>query len=427
MTAETGRTGASGTGGRLRDVPDDFHVEEIPAYEPSGAGTHLHLRIEKRGIPTMEAAARVAKALGVRPRDVGWAGLKDARAVTVQTLSVEHVSAARAAEALADVPGVRLLDARLHGNKLRLGHLRGNRFTIRIRDVLPGAAARARSILDDLVLHGSPHWFGEQRFGSRADNDAVGRHVVRGEWDLACDRLVGPGDVEDGDARVAEARRLYAAGKLAESLDAFPPRHDAERRAVRALLRGGTKREAVLSLDRRLLRLLVSAYQSALFNRLLAERRDALGTLETGDLAFLHDRGAVFLVEDAAKEQPRADALEISPSGPLFGTKSHLASGEPGRRERALLDSEGLAPASFRVEGVGDLEGERRPYRVPVTDVRVEDAPAGEGDAGPSLLVAFALPRGAFATSVLAEVMRTAPRGSPASPPTTAAPPARRT
>lgn len=395
-----------GTGGRLRVRDEDFVVEEIPAYRAAGVGDHTYLLVEKRGIPTMEAVHRIAGALGVRPRDVGYAGLKDAHAVALQTFSVEHFAPDRATEALAGVAGVRVLEAKLHRNKLKLGHLRGNRFHVRVRDVGPDAEPRARAILDVLVAKGSPNWFGEQRFGVREDNDAVGRRLVRGEFDAACDAMLGPGEVADGDARVAEARARYAAGDFGGAASALPPSHRAERAILEALVHGRPKGDAVRAAPRPLLRLLVSAYQSALFNRLLAERLGTIDRLEEGDLAFLHEKGAVFRVDDAAREQPRADALEISPSGPMFGTRTLLASGRPGERERALLAAEGVDPAQFDVPGCGALEGERRPFRIPVGDAEVSPVPAGEGDSGPSLLVAFSLPRGAYATAVLREVMK---------------------
>lgn len=401
-----------GTLGRIRDEDEDFVVEEIPAYEPAGAGDHLFLRVEKRGITTHEAADRVARALGRAPRDIGFAGLKDAHAVAIQTFSVEHVTAAAAEAALASVPGIALRSARLHRNKLKLGHLRGNRFTIRVRGVVDGSAARARAILAVLAERGAPNWFGEQRFGTRADNDAIGRLLVRGELDAACDAILGPSIVPDpsggeGDERAAEARRLYAAGDIAGAAAAMPRGLRAESRMLEDLSRGRSKTQAVLGMPRPLLRLLVSAYQSALFNRLAIARLPDLGRLETGDLAFLHDRGAVFKVTDAAAEQPRADRLEISPSAPLLGTDTLLADGVPGERERALIAEEGLTPAAFRVRGAGEMEGERRPVRIGITDPVAEELPAVPGATENVLVVSFSLPRGSYATTVLREVMKT--------------------
>jgi len=340
-----------GTGGRIKEDDEDFVVEELPLYPALGVGDHAYLRVEKRGITTYEAIARVARALGVSPKSVGFAGLKDAHAVAVQTLSVEHVTIAACEAALASIDRVRLLDAKLHRNKIKMGHLRGNRFVLRIRGCVEGAAARARAILDELARVGCPNVYGAQRFGNRADNDAVGRLLVRGEFRAAC-------ELADADLRKK---------------------------------------------PRSLVRLYVSAYQSALFNKIVAARMPHLARLESGDLAYLHDRGAVFSVADAAAEQPRADRFEISPSAPLFGTKVLIAGGEPGDRERALLAEEGLERSMFHVEGIGEFTGERRPMRIPVEGAEVRDVP---GDAS-AIEVRFNLPRGSYATVVLAEVMKT--------------------
>jgi tRNA pseudouridine13 synthase len=339
-----------GTGGRIRSQDEDFIVQELPLYPALGVGDHAYLTIEKRGITTHEAVRRVARALGVPPKAVGFAGMKDAHAVAVQTLSVEHVPLARCREALADVDRVRLLDAALHRNKIKLGHLAGNRFILRVRGCAEGAAPRARAVLDELVRRGCPNFYGEQRFGNRADNDAVGRLLVRGDFRGACE-LAG----------------------------------DDLRRKPRDLVR-----------------LFVSAYQSSLFNRLLAARMPDLHRLETGDLAYLHDRGAVFRVEDPAAEQPRADRGEISPSAPLFGLKTLLADGRPGEAERALMAEEQLTREMFDVPGAGTFTGERRPMRIPVAAAEVRDVP---GDAS-AVELRFDLPRGSYATVVLDEVMK---------------------
>jgi tRNA pseudouridine13 synthase len=147
-------------------------------------------------------------------------------------------------------------------------------------------------------------------------------------------------------------------------------------------------------------RLFVSAYQGYLFNRLLAGRISTIDRLEEGDVAYIHASGAAFLVEDPAAEQPRADRLEISPSGPLFGSKALLAEGNPGQRERALLAEAGLSLSEFQVPGV-KVRGARRPFRIPLTEVEVawEDG----------LVLSFHLPPGGYATEVLREVMKPEP------------------
>jgi tRNA pseudouridine13 synthase len=119
--------------------------------------------------------------------------------------------------------------------------------------------------------------------------------------------------------------------------------------------------------------------------------------LEDGDVAYLHGRGAAFIVKDAAVEQPRADRFEISPSGPLFGPKTLMAEGEPGQRERAVLAAKGLTIEDFKLPGL-KLEGARRPFRISLKQAKLE------WDDG--LLISFELQPGSYATTVMAEIMK---------------------
>lgn len=358
-------------GGVFRASADDFRVVELPAYEPVGDGDHLYLRIRKTGLSTDEAARRIARALGRRPRDVGYAGRKDRHAVTEQTLSIEHVEPAAAESALAGLEGIELLAAARHRNKLRLGHLRGNRFELVLREVGPDAPERAEAVLRRLAERGVPNAFGAQRFGRELDNHLVGRELVRGDLAAAAERLAA------GQGRAAER--------------------------IRGDLERGVKPGRVLRhLPRSLPRLLVSAYQSALFNRMLARRLQELDALRLGDLAYLHDRGAVFEVLEPEVEAPRAAAFEVSPTGPMYGSTMSWPTHEVGELERELLAAEGLTPEDFRRTPGGSFRGERRPLRIPLTEPHVETA-------GDALRVAFALPRGSYATAVLAELGASAP------------------
>jgi tRNA pseudouridine13 synthase len=386
-----------GTGGTLKDRPEDFVVDEIPLYPALGVGDHAYARIEKTGISTREAIRRLARHLSISESAVGCAGLKDARAVTRQTLSFEHVPPARL-EGLV-LPGLRVLSVKRHRNKLRLGHLAGNRFEVRVRGADPDAAARTGAILRVLLARGLPNAFGPQRFGTRGDTHLVGRALVRREFDGALALLCGRPSPLERDPRVVEARRRFDEGDLAGAKQGFPPAFASERRVLDRLLQGGTPQEAMKSLARPVRRFYVSAWQSALFNRVLAERLPGFDRLEPGDLAWIHGKGAVFPVEDAAREQARCDAFEVSPSGPVYGTKMVSPGGAPGALETRVLSGEGLTPADFDVRGVDRFEGERRPLRVPVGEpaFRVE---------GGDLLLAFSLPRGSYATCLLAEVMK---------------------
>ncbi len=387
-----------GTGGTLRMEPADFFVEEIPLYEACGEGAHLYLSIEKSGITTFELLRQLARALNCPERDIGYAGLKDARAVTRQTVSVPL----RRPQDVAglELRGARILAARCHHNKLRLGHLAGNRFRIRIQRPVAEALSRAEAILAVLQQSGVPNRFGDQRYGVLGNSHRIGRALLSGDFAGAAREIVGdPAEILHPDWRAAAL--AYRAGDLQTALARLPRHCHPEQRLLEALHAGRSPHQAVLVLPRKLLRLYLSAYQSSLFDRLVDLRLAALRELWPGDLAWKHVNGASFEVLDAAVEQPRADAFEISPTAPLFGCKVRLAGGQAGQLERRLLDEEGLTLEAFRLSGGLTMDGERRPLRVPLAEVTT----AADGD---DLLLAFRLPRGSFATAVLHEVMKTA-------------------
>lgn len=385
-----------GTGGSVRHEPADFLVEEIPLYEACGEGEHLYLTVEKCGITTFDLLHQLARALHCPERDIGYAGLKDARAVTRQTVSVPKCPPEELAGL--ELKGARILAARYHRNKLRLGHLAGNRFRIRIRQPDPDARTRAETILGVLQDLGVPNRFGNQRYGALGNSHRIGRAILAGDFDLAAREIIGePAEIRHPGWQAAAL--AFRAGKLAEA-QALLPRHcHPERHLVEELRSGRPPREAVMNLPRKLLRLYLSACQSSLFDRLVDMRLNSLERLWPGDLACKHVNGACFEVTDPAAEQPRADAFEISPTAPLFGCKVRLAGGQAGLLERSLLDKERLTLDAFRLPGGLTMEGERRPLRVPLHDVELHHE-------GADLLLGFRLPKGSFATAVLHEVMK---------------------
>jgi tRNA pseudouridine13 synthase len=303
----------AGIGGALRTMVEDFEVEELAAYPPSGSGEHVFAWIEKRDLTTAFAVTQLARALGVKDRDVGYAGLKDRRAVTRQWLSLPPPL--RPEQVLAvEIPGLRVLRAVAHPHKLRTGHLRGNRFILVVRGAAPHAAAAAQAILDELTAApGTPNWFGEQRFGRAGDNAAAGLALVR------------------------KARRF-------------------ER-------------------DPRKNRLLLSALQSQLFNRWLELRlRDGYyRRVLDGDL-LRKLGGGVFATSAPALDQARLQDGEVVPTGPMFGVE--MAAPAPGS-SAATREAEVLAEAGLTVAELAPLRklapGARRDAAIAITEVAVRE------------------------------------------------------
>lgn len=264
--------------------PEDFFVEEQPAYELSGEGEHAFLELEKRGLSTHEAVVRLARALGIPTGAVGVAGLKDTRGVTRQWVSVQGVDDTRIAAL--DVSGIVVRQATRHRNKLRIGHLRGNRFVIRLRECGADALAGVRAILGELARRGVPNYFGEQRFGARGDTWRVGKALLLGEVDEAVAWIAGrPGPLDTG--RILRARELFDAGDFLGASEAWPGGFRPCIRICRAMHKsGGKAKRALFALDRNFLRFYTSAYQSWLFNAVTAERLASLDTVLEGDRSF---------------------------------------------------------------------------------------------------------------------------------------------
>jgi tRNA pseudouridine13 synthase len=386
-----------GTGGTIKGSPEDFLVEEIAAYEPSGQGEHCYALIEKRGIATLEALRRLSKALGVQERDIGYAGMKDAIGVTRQTVSIPRVAPEKVLSL--QIPGITILSAVLHGNKLRLGHLKGNRFRIAVRGTAADAVTHAEAAIAILQRRGVPNRFGSQRYGVQGNSHQIGAAMLRRDFQGAVDTLIGdPAAVSDERWRLAI--EAYRRGELAESLALFPGHIRVERELIgRLVQRPDAFDKAFNSVQPRMKRLYLSAFQSSLFDQVLEQRLDRLEEISEGDIAFKHENGACFLVKDAAAESARAAAFEISATGPMFGCTMMEPEGAQGEHEREMLAAQGLTPESFNLAGGLRMEGERRALRVQLGGASVQGA---EGD----LVVEFSLPRGSYATCVMSEIMK---------------------
>ena len=388
-----------GLHGHIRAELEDFVVEEMPLYEPSGEGEHVHFLLEKHGISTFESLLWISKAVQVSEHRIGYAGLKDAKAVTRQWMSVHRVAPSR----LLSIrhPRIRVLAAVRHPTRLRIGHLRGNRFTIRIRGARVEHLAAAREALGRLVTTGVPNAYGVQRFGVKQDGHILGRAIVHGDFQEFLRHLCGLPDPREGDPRVRGAREAFDAGDVREAFARFPMKHRIQKKALSVLLRGGEPRTAYEALGKRPRRIYVSAYQSWLFNRVL-DRRLADGTVDRlleGDLAWQHATGALYAVTDAGEVAARATRFDASPTGPLPGYEGRHPTGAPRAIEDEVLSAERLDDDLFRAAHVR-TRGARRPLRVPLAEGSLE------AEGGEDVVVRFVLPPGAFATVVLAELMK---------------------
>lgn len=163
----------------IRVAPEDFRVDELDAFEPTGSGEHLLLAIEKCGMNTAFAAQRIARWAGVADAAIGYAGLKDRHAVTRQRFSV-HLPRKQAPDvAMLESEDLRVLAVDWHARKLPRGALAGNRFDLVLRDVA-GDRAAIDARLRAISASGVPNYFGEQRFGREAGNVAAALAMFAG-------------------------------------------------------------------------------------------------------------------------------------------------------------------------------------------------------------------------------------------------------
>jgi tRNA pseudouridine13 synthase len=401
-----------GLGGVIKQRPEDFLVDEMPAYQPSGQGEHIYLCVQKKSLSTFDAVDVLARHFRVPREAVGFAGLKDKHALTRQVFSIHTPGRGPDDFPMLQHEQMGVLWVDRHNNKLRRGHLKGNRFSIRIRGVNPAAVVQASKVLKILHAKGVPNRVGEQRFGLLGNNHLIGRAILMGNHQEACDILLGPS--ASHPTVNAEARAFYAEGKFIEARDALPNGARAEQRALYRLSQGALPKNAILGLDERLLSFYFSATQSAIYNATLDQRLESgtFGTLEAGDIAMKLENRATFEVDEATASDPstqqRIDSFEISPTGPFWGTDMRRAKGSADEKELAVLSSFGLTPESFATAPkrlLDMLEGERRPMRVPLIDPEIE---GGVDEHGGYVRCAFELPRGCFATVVMREIMKPA-------------------
>jgi tRNA pseudouridine13 synthase len=391
--------------GVIKQKPEDFIVEEIPLYQPSGDGTHIYALIEKTQLTTHDAIARLAAAVGVRRVDVGYAGRKDAQAITRQWISIEHINPDKLAAI--NTPQLKVLKVGRHGNKLKVGHLSGNKFTLRMRNLsMPAKRAEqlAFKILEVLIARGVPNYFGPQRFGGRGNSGQLGWMLIENNTQEFCRLFLGdPGN--ETDKRLIEARTFFEQARYQEALDCWPRSFHDHRRMLTGLVKsGGNFKRASRDVPDAFKSLMVSAWQSEIFNEVLAARMPNIDKILVGDMAMKHDNGACFHVENAETEQPRCERFEISPTGPLYGMRMTPLTDAAGEIENPILATRNLTEDHFRrIKNFG-ARGGRRALRFSPKDVIIR---SGSDKTGEYLELSLALDSGCYATTLLREITKT--------------------
>lgn len=322
-------------------TPEDFVVEEVASYLPCEQGEHTYLWIEKRLLTSVQVQQYLARHCQIAAMEIGMAGLKDCFGVTRQWFSVP----ARVEPALAtfDHPKLKVLAQHRHGNKLRMGHLKGNRFRIVLHGVPQGSLASATATMEQLLRDGMLNGYGPQRFDRQGDGLACGYRLLKGQ-------------------RLARTSRR---------------------------------------MGRRQQRFVLSVLQAALFNSWLLYRHRLQTTKLAlpGDILQRHASGGLFVCKEPVHDSQRLLAGEITPTGPMFGANMLPASDEAGAIEQWLLRQHGLCQQDWRA--IGHLApGTRRALWVKVEQADVTALSDNR------LLLTFFLPAGAYASLLLNEVCK---------------------
>jgi len=333
--------------------PRDFIVEEIPLYDFTGEGEHLVLKVRKKEMTTWEMLDVLSNHVGIRRRDMGYAGLKDKHAMTIQYISLP----AKFEEKL-DIfthEKIKILDKIKHNNKIRVGHLKGNRFEIRLKKVLGVQKDKLDSVLKWIKAHGVPNYFGKQRFGTDGNNWEDGRKLIEGRLKIR--------DRKTKEFLMGSYQSYLFNGWLSKRME------------LSLLLQDFTEAET-----EKLMQLPKGSLAGT------KSQKNFFKLLE-GDLMMHYPYGRLFEAEELSKEAERFENKDIAPTGLIPGTRTKRA-GATARLLEKMFDEE------------MKMNGARRYAWIQVTEIKkkyIEEKAHYE--------LSFVLPKGSYATNVL-DVLR---------------------
>jgi len=427
---ETYLTGTEGIGGAIRRAAEDFVVEEVlvdgaqaTAQNTTGkaalGATETRQRfllcvLVKRNWDTFIALRNLAKELNIEPKQIQIAGIKDAKAVTAQHITLEGVSAEAAANV--EMRDVILRPVGYVREALCPFYLLGNHFKITINDVsAPDPAAQVEQAYGEVSAAGGiPNYYGHQRFGTtRAITHLVGKAMVQGNLqEAAMAFLAKPTQYEHPNSRQMRAQ-LGETMDFKQALQDFPTQLRFERVMLKHLAENPSDFAGAFRwLPLKLRMLFVQAWQSYLFNRFLSARIKAgfsLGKAEVGDFVVGVERNGLPIVKankivdstnvEAINGQITAGRMRVAL--PVVGTRQKLSTGTMGELEQAVLEQEGVQTSGFWVPELTELsaKGELRAVGCPVKNFAAHAS-------NDKMTQEFTLLRSAYATVLLREIMK---------------------
>ncbi|WOF16493.1 tRNA pseudouridine(13) synthase TruD [Methanoplanus sp. FWC-SCC4] len=402
-------TDTPGTGGHLRETPEDFRVGELFRDVKLTGGPHLICELEKTNWELQRAVKEITKRLGISHKRIGWGGTKDKRAVTTQLISIYGIKA----EDLEDfhLKDINLKPLGYANSQLSLGDLEGNNFDIWIRDCDgPDIAGNLESCVKTAQT-GLPNYYGIQRFGvTRPVSHLVGIEMLKGNYKEAVFRYVGfPCDDEHEETKTA--RQAFEDNQdPKETLSLMPVYLRYERAMLHHLVEQPEDyKGALMVIPPKLLSMFVSAYQSYLFNRVLSKRienSDNISEPETGDRLIFPDGKEDIVTEKnirTAKVHMKRGRCSLSIYMP--GSEDYEIIGEMDRYAKEIMEETGITKKGF--SEVTELVGARFKGASRAISMRTEiDYKISENN----INLKFTLPPGHYATTVCREIMKADPK-----------------
>jgi tRNA pseudouridine13 synthase len=408
-------TVSRGIGGQIRQRSEDFVVNEVYKEQRALDGRYQLVKVTKTDTETHHLVRDLSRRLRISQRRVSWAGTKDKRAVTAQRMSLDSIYL----EAPLNLGKAIVEPIGRSDRPISLGDLEGNDFSITIRTVEGAQDDIARavvSIIDEIRdARGVPNFFGIQRFGSiRPVNHLVGRALIEGDIEQAVMTYIGkpfpdePEDVKDARQRILDTHDFK------EALQRMPVRLRYERAMLNHLVKHPNDFDGALgALSMNLQKLFVHSFQSYLFNKMMSNRL-ARGFPLTmgfdGDRVWAPDKGRLRTVVPKNVEEVNQSlaAGRASVQMPVPGYETELSDGVIGQVEQEVLVSEGVDLDAFKIESCPRLasKGVMRNIALPV-DIGFTVAPDELTNEEVRVELRFFLPKGAYATSVLREIMKT--------------------
>jgi len=433
---ETYVTQVPGVGGRIRQLLDDFVVEEllvdgslaevsppVKGWEPAGMGNYLICVLVKRRWDTFLAVREVAQRLRISQKRIRFAGIKDTKALTAQHISLQNVSPE-------SVVGVNIKDIRLYPQRFSKERMysqliKGNRFHITVRAIEHPASVieeQAKKVQDEIERAGGvPNFFGHQRFGTiRPNTHQVGKHLTRGDLEKAALVFLAEPSVHEHPEARAARQRLQDTLDFGEALERFPRFLRYERFMLRHLARYPSDYVgAFRTLPRRLRKLFVQGYQSYLFNRFISERIRRgilLDEPQIGDYTIKLDEHGLPTEESDQATETNIQAIvqsvkegRMCVAAPLVGPDQPPSKGAQGEIEQKILEAENVTPEKFKISFMPETtaEGRVRAILNPVWNMAQEEiADVSENEGKQMMKLGFTLNRGSYATVVLREFMK---------------------